>query len=161
MTPADAGQIAGWLTVIAIASVVQTLALVGLCVAAVMAARRLDRRIDTLQRDVIVPTAARAEAVMHKVEALVDRVHTIDERVSGTLSRTGSTVGLAAAVVGRKFWPVVGLVQAARAGFAAMGRGRAEGAAPAGTGSAGAGRPRETRNDSYPTQGGTTHAGTV
>ena len=181
MTPAEIGAIANWLTVIAIASVIQTLALVGLCIGVLVTARRLDRRIDTLQRDVIAPTAARAEAVMHKVEALVDRVHTIDERVSGTLSRAGSTAGLAAAVVGRKFWPVFGLVQAARAGLSAIGRRRAESARPgpldrvapgpmatpraatAATTAARAGeeRPREPRTNSYPTEGGTTHAGTV
>ena len=146
----------GWLTVIAIASVVQTLAIVGLCIGAVVTARRLDRRIDTLQREVIAPAAARAEVVMHKVEALVDRVHTIDERVSDTLTRTGSTVGLAAAVVGRKFWPVLGLLQAARAGFAAVGRRRAAGAA---ADEAGASRAGQT--DSQRTEGGTTHARSV
>jgi hypothetical protein len=156
MTPAEAGQITSWLTVIAIASVVQTLAIVGLCIGAVVTARRLDRRIDTLQREVIAPAAARAEVVMHKVEALVDRDHTIDERVSGTLNTAGSTVGLAAAVVGRKFWPVLGLVQAARAGFAAMGRRRAAGAAADGTD-----RARDARTQSQRTEGGTTHARSV
>ena len=143
MSTADAGAISGWLTVIAIASVVQTLAIVALAVAAGVAARRLDRRSDRLERDVIEPAAARAQVVMHKVEALVDRVHEIDERVSGTLSRTGSTVGLATAVVGRRFWPVVGLVQAARAGFAALGR-----------------RNQSTKETDR-TEGGTTHARTV
>ena len=153
MTPADAGQMTGWLTVIAIASIVQTLAIIGLCIGAVVTARRLERRVDTLQRDVIAPTAARAEVVMHKVEALVDRVHTIDEKVSDTLSRTGSTVNLAAAVVGRKFWPVLGLVQAARAGFSALGRRRAAAAEEDATDGTGASRTNSHRNE-----GGTTHA---
>jgi hypothetical protein len=75
MTPAELGTLNGWIAVIAIASLVQALAVVGLFVGAFLFYRRIEARVEEIEREHIAPASARAQVVLDKVRDWCRRPH--------------------------------------------------------------------------------------
>lgn len=152
MSVTDLGTTNTWLALIALASMIQTLVVVGLLVGAYRFYRRTEDRIDRIQREHVAPVAARAHAVLDKVEDVMDRLRSIDDRVERALARAGDRLGLVTAVARRKFWPVVGLVRGLRIGWATFTERRPE-----------SGRTTQADREAdrrFTYEGGTSHAGT-
>lgn len=121
MTSADLVTTNTWLAVIAIASLVQSLVIIGLAVALLRLYRRTESAIAELKRDYVEPMAARANRVIGDVEDALARFRAMDERVSGALHKTTDGLTAAADAARRRFWPIVGVVRGLRAIAGAIG----------------------------------------
>ena len=115
MNSADLGTTNTWLAVIAIASLVQSLVIIGLLVAMFRLYRKTESAITDLKRDYVEPLATRANKVIGEVEDAIARFRAIDDRVSGALHRTEDRLSAVAGVARRRFWPVVGVLRGVRA----------------------------------------------
>ena len=121
MTAADLSTTNTWLAVIAIASLVQSLVIIGLVVAMFRMFRKAETSINELKRDVVEPMTARANKVIDEVEDALARFRSMDERVNGAIDRTTEGLSAVATVARRRFWPVVGVVRGLRAIAGAIG----------------------------------------
>ena len=121
MTSADLGTTNSWLAVIAIASLVQSLVIIGLVVAMFRLLRKTESAITDLKREYVEPISARANKVIGEVEDALARFRSMDDRVSGALHRTTEGLSAVATVARRRFWPVVGAVRGLRAIAKAIG----------------------------------------
>ena len=115
MTSADLGTTNSWLAVIAVASLVQSLVIIGLVVAMFRLLRKTESAIADLKREYVEPISARANKVIGEVEDALARFRSMDDRVSGALHRTTEGLSAVATVARRRFWPVVGAVRGLRA----------------------------------------------
>jgi len=121
MTSADLGTTNSWLAVIAIASLVQSLVIIGLVVAMFRILRKTESAIADLKREYVEPLSTRANKVIGEVEDALARFRSMDDRVSGALHRTTEGLSAVATVARRRFWPVVGAVRGLRAIAKAIG----------------------------------------
>ena len=115
MTSADLATTNAWLAVIAIASVVQSLVVIGLVVAVFRLVRRTESAVDEVKREYLEPIATRTNKVIGEVEDALARFRSMDDRVSGAMDRTSEGLSAVAGVAKRRFWPVVGVVRGLRA----------------------------------------------
>lgn len=115
MTSADLATTNAWLAVIAIASVVQSLVVIGLVVAVFRLVRRTESAVDEVKREYLEPIATRTNKVIGEVEDALARFRSMDDRVSGAIDRTSEGLSAVAGVARRRFWPVVGVVRGLRA----------------------------------------------
>ena len=115
MTSADLATTNAWLAVIAIASVVQSLVVIGLVVAVFRLVRRTESAVDEVKREYLEPIATRTNKVIGEVEDALARFRSMDDRVSGAIDRTSEGLSAVAGVANRRFWPVVGVVRGLRA----------------------------------------------
>ena len=115
MTSADLATTNAWLAVIAIASVVQSLVVIGLVVAVFRLVRRTESAVDEVKREYLEPIATRTNKVIGEVEDALARFRSMDDRVSGAIDRTSEGLSAVAGVAKRHFWPVVGVVRGLRA----------------------------------------------
>jgi hypothetical protein len=115
MTSADLGTTNAWLAVIAIASLVQSLVIIGLVVVVFRLVRRTESAVEEVKREYLEPLATRTNKVIGEVEDALARFRSMDDRVSGALHRTSEGLSAVATVATRRFWPVVGVVRGLRA----------------------------------------------
>jgi hypothetical protein len=115
MTSADLGTTSAWLAVIAIASLVQSLVIIGLVVVVFRLVRRTESAVEEVKREYLEPLATRTNKVIGEVEDALARFRSMDDRVSGALHRTSEGLSAVATVATRRFWPVVGVVRGLRA----------------------------------------------
>ena len=115
MTSADLATTNAWLAVIAIASVVQSLVVIGLVVAVFRLVRMTESAVDEVKREYLEPIATRTNKVIGEVEDALARFRSMDDRVSGAIDRTSEGLSAVAGVAKRRFWPVVGVVRGLRA----------------------------------------------
>jgi hypothetical protein len=108
----DVSAITVWLGVIAVASVLQVVLMLGGVVAGAIAYRRTVQRMDSLQRDVVDPVLQRVNTVLDDFHDVAGRVQAADEQLRDAVTRTTRGVGQATAVIGSRFWPVVGVARA-------------------------------------------------
>lgn len=105
----DTGDITIWLGVIAIATVVQVLLLVGGAIAAVVAYRRTIGVIEDMKKQVIAPVALRVNATLDDMQDVISRVKAADHDVRALLTSTGNRAGRAASAVATSLWPALGV----------------------------------------------------
>ena len=110
-----------WLTVMAIASVVQVLCLIAAMVYAARLSRRLSDTLDAVEQR-SQPLITRASACVDDVHRLVTRLEHTEalarsaiERATATADRVTTFVGRAKDVARWRAWPVIGLVRGASA----------------------------------------------
>ena len=115
MTSADLATTNAWLAVIAIASLVQSLVIIGLVVAVFRLVRRTESAVDEVKREYLEPIAARTNKVIGEVEDALARFRSMDDRVSGAIHKTSEGLSAVAGAAKRRFWPVVGVVRGLRA----------------------------------------------
>jgi len=116
----DSSAITVWLAVIGIASALQVLLVLGAIVAGVIAYRRTTRAVDDLRREALDPVLQRVNTVLDDFHDVAGRVQAADDQVRSAVTQTARGVGHAAAVVGARFWPVVGVARGAWAAFNAL-----------------------------------------
>jgi hypothetical protein len=124
MTPADLGTTNSWLAVIAIASLVQSLVIIGLVVVLFRLVRKTESAVADLKREYLEPITARTNKVIDEVEDALARFRSMDDRVTGAISRTTDGLSAVATSAKRRFWPVVGVVRGLRAIVGAIGERR-------------------------------------
>ena len=129
MTSADLATTNAWLAVIAIASLVQSLVIIGLVVAVFRLVRRTESAVEEVKREYLEPIATRTNKVIGEVEDALARFRSMDDRVSGAINRTSEGLSAAAGVAKRRFWPVVGAVRGLRAIAGAIAERRRQSAA--------------------------------
>ena len=115
MTSADLGTTNAWLAVIAIASLVQSLVIIGLLVMVVRLVRRTESAVADVKREYLEPIATKTNKVIGEVEDALARFRSMDDRVSGAIHKTSEGLSAVASVAKRRFWPVVGVVRGIRA----------------------------------------------
>jgi hypothetical protein len=126
--PTDLSQTNTWLGVIAIASLVQVLALAGLSIYAIRLMTRARAALDTVEREV-APMTARAQAVLDDLHDIGVRVKHADDAVRATVQGVNRSLRYAREAALWKLWPVFGVARAAKAITSALGR-RASRATP-------------------------------
>jgi hypothetical protein len=116
----DTGSITVWLAIIAIASLVQVLILLGAAIVALRVYRRTTAALEVFQREEIKPMLTRVHSTLDEVHDVMARVRDVDETVRRRLSHTTERASQAASRVRSGLWPIVGLgrgVWAALASF--------------------------------------------
>ncbi len=98
-----------WLALIAVVSVVQ----LAIVVAVLIGAMRFYRK-----------TAGVLEEVRGEVREAVDRVRRADDAVRNVMHKAGAAAGTVALLTTRRAWPLIGIVQAVRAGAGSLFRAR-------------------------------------
>jgi uncharacterized protein YoxC len=116
-----------WLTVIAIAVIVQTLLMLGVAVIAWQTMQRTASMLEQLEAKHLSPLSARVTAVADDVQEVISRVRRADDAVRAQLTRidsvahvAGHALGSAGHAIGSKVWPVVGLSRAVTAALRAF-----------------------------------------
>jgi hypothetical protein len=116
-----------WLAVMAIASVVQTVLLIGITVAMWQAVRKASAAIEQLEARHLAPLSERVQQVSTRVTEVADdvqevitRVRRADDAVRAQLGRLDSAAHVAGHALGAKVWPVVGLSRAVAAAVRAF-----------------------------------------
>ena len=110
-----------WLAILAVASLVQVLLLIGAAIAMARVVARANAAAEAVQHQ-IAPLAARMSASLEDLHDLARRIQRADDevhaaalRASETLSKATHTLGVAGRMVSHRTWPVLGLVRAAQA----------------------------------------------
>ena len=118
--PTDLGTTNLWLTVIAIASIVQLLLLIVGGVAMFRIYRQTTRRVEEFQQQELAPMMRRLSVVMDDASDVLGRVKSADDGVRRALDRTSATVQRVAWAAGSRMWPVVGVIRGVRAAIARL-----------------------------------------
>lgn len=118
----DLDTITAWIAVLAVASAVQTLLLVGGAIAAFIAWRRVATAIDDLERKHLTPLSARVLAAVDDVQEMTARVRQVEAAVRQRMDEWGGTARVAKDVIAARVWPMVGVARAVAAGVRALGR---------------------------------------
>jgi hypothetical protein len=109
-----------WLSLIAIASVVQVTLLLGAVVGMLLALRAMRRKVEEIQRQQITPLVARAHHVIDEAQDAVRKVRTVTDEVRSAVSRAGDRVQQVTSVMRAKASPLVGIVRGAQAAMSAL-----------------------------------------
>ena len=99
----------GWLAVIAVVSLLQ----LAIVIAVLVGAMRFYRK-----------TAGVLDEVRTEVREAVDRVRRADDAVRNVMHKAGAAAGTVALLTRRRAWPLIGIVQAVRAGAGSLFRPR-------------------------------------
>ena len=113
-----------WLSVIAVASVLEVAMLV---VAVVVVARNVRKMQDLaaeVRQEQITPLVARAHQAIDDVQSVVARVRTYDEEIRHAVERAGDSVHRVTDLVRVGSSPVVGIVRGASAALSVLFNGR-------------------------------------
>ncbi len=116
----ELGGIRVWIAIIAVASVVQVLMLIGAAVVAAVAYKRATDALEVLRRTQIDPLMTRAHAALDEVHVVLDRAKAAEVDVRQTIQRTTERVKGTANRMVSTVWPVVGLGRGVWAVFAAL-----------------------------------------
>lgn len=103
-----------WLSLIAIASVVQATLLVVAAIVLFRTANTIRRKADDIQARQIAPFMERARQLLDDVDDAARRVRTLDNDVRSAMTRAGERVDRVTSMVRRKIAPVAGVVRGAR-----------------------------------------------
>lgn len=118
--PPDLGTTNLWLTVIAIASIVQLLLVIVGGIAAYRIYRQSVRQIVEFQQQELGPMMRRLSVVLDDASDVLERVKSADDGVRRALDRTSATVQRVAWAAGSRMWPVVGVIRGVRAAIARL-----------------------------------------
>jgi len=108
-----------WLAIMAVVSVVDLLAIVGVAFMGYRLYRRTFAVIDDIRQYEIAPLVSRANGLIEDLQDLSARVRRVDDVVHHRVEQAGQSLQVAGRVVKDQFWPAVGVVRALRAGLAA------------------------------------------
>jgi hypothetical protein len=118
-----------WLSLIAIASLLQVTMLIVAVVIVAKSARQMQRLATEIRRDQIAPIVARAHNAIDEVQDVVARVRTYDDDLRRAVGRAGDRVNQVSDLMRTGSWPLIGLVRGASAAFSVLVNGRHHGRA--------------------------------
>ena len=113
-----------WLSLIALASLLQVTVLIVAVVSLAKSARRMQTLATEIRRDQIVPIVARANHAIDEVQSVVARVQAYDDDVRRAVGRAGDRVHQVSDLFRTGSWPLIGLVRGASAAFSVLMNGR-------------------------------------
>ncbi len=116
-----------WLSLIAIASIVQVTLLLAAVVVLLLAVRAMQRKVEEIQRQQITPLMARAHHVIDEAQDAVRKVKTVSDDVRSAVARANDKVQHVTSAMRAKASPLVGIVRGAQAAFSALANGGANG----------------------------------
>jgi hypothetical protein len=116
-----------WLSLIALASVLQVTMLIAAVVIVARSARRIQTLATEIRRDQIAPLVSRAQLAVDEVQDVVARVRAYDDDVRRAVGRAGDRVHQVSELMRAGSWPLVGLVRGASAAFSVLLNGRYHG----------------------------------
>ena len=119
MTP-DLQTTNGWLAVLAVASALQTLVVVGAAVGLFLVYRKTVTMLDTLEQKHLAPISARASLIMDDLQDITARARRVDDAVQDKLHGLERAATVVKDVVADRLWPAVGIVRAVNAGLRAF-----------------------------------------
>jgi hypothetical protein len=111
-----------WLAIIAVSSLAQLVLTITVAVAAWRAYVRAAAVVDELERDHLRPLALKAHALIDDLQDMAARARTVDDAVRARIEDVESALHSTKAMVLGRFWPVVGVIRALRAGAGAWSR---------------------------------------
>jgi hypothetical protein len=112
---ADSEMTNVWLAMMAIASVIQSLILLGAVYIAWRASRQAQQLVDRFERQQLDPLLGHVHGAVTDVRAAVARARTIEDEVRHALRATSAQMT-------SRVWPAIALGRAARAAFATLTR---------------------------------------
>ncbi len=118
--PADLETLTRWIAIIAVASAVQALLLLGGAVAGFIAWRRAMRSIEQIEERHIAPISARLAEVVEDVHDVTSRIRHADDTMRHKLQEVGGAARFAKDVLAERMWPAVGMMRAVSAGLRAF-----------------------------------------
>ena len=113
-----------WLSLIAIASLLQVTMLIVAVAIVARSAHRMQTLAADIRRDQVAPLVARAHHAIDEVEDVVTRVRAYDDDLRRAVGRAGDRVHQVSDLVRTGSWPLVGLVRGASAAFSVLLNGR-------------------------------------
>jgi hypothetical protein len=120
--PADLEAITRWVALLAIASAVQTLLLLGAVIGGWIAWRRAITSIEQIETRHLAPFSSRVTALVDDLQDVTARVRRADEAMKLKLQEVGGAARFARDVLAVRAWPAVGVVRAVSAGLRAFSR---------------------------------------
>lgn len=122
MTEIDLGSTNVWLAILAVSSLAQLLVVAAVAIAAWRAYVRAAAAADELERDHLRPLALKAHALIDDLQDMAARARTVDDAVRARIEDVESALHSTRRVVLERFWPVLGVARALRAGLGAWTR---------------------------------------
>jgi len=119
MTP-DLQTTNTWLAILAVASAVQTLMLLGGAFMIFRAYRSATAALALLEQRHVAPLSARASLIMDELQDVTARARHVDDAVRAKLQGVEHAARVAKDVVADRLWPAVGLARAVSAGVRAF-----------------------------------------
>ena len=119
MTP-DLQTTNAWLAVLAVASALQTLVVVGAAVGLFLVYRKTVTMLDTLEQKHLAPISARASLIMDDLQDVTARARRVDDAVRDKLHGLERAATVVKDVVADRLWPAIGIVRAVNAGLRAF-----------------------------------------
>jgi hypothetical protein len=113
-----------WLSLIAIASLLQVTMLVVTVIVVARSARKLQSLATEIRRDEIAPLVARANHAINEVQGVVERVRTYDDDIRRAVNKAGDRVHQMSDIVRASSSPLVGIVRGATAALSVLINGR-------------------------------------
>src|SRR4029453_2556262 len=118
-----------WLSLIAIASVVQATLLVAVAIRLFRPASTMRSKVDKLHTRELAPPMTRARHLLDDVDDAVQRVRTMDDDVRHAVSNVSTRIDRITSLLRRRVAPVAGVVRGARAALASLANRRGPGPA--------------------------------
>jgi hypothetical protein len=109
-----------WLSLIAIASVVQATLLVAVAIRLFRAASTMRSKVDELHTRELAPLMTRARHLLDDVDDAVQRVRTMDDDVRHAVSNVSTRIDRLTSLLRRRVAPVAGVMRGARAVLASL-----------------------------------------
>jgi hypothetical protein len=127
-----------WLSLIALASLLQVTMLVVAVVIVAKSAQRMQTLVADIRREQLTPLVARAHHVVDQAQSVVARVRTYDDEIRSAVGRAGERVHQVTDRVRAGSSPIVGIVRGANAALSVLlnGRHHSRAAGAGGTGHA-------------------------
>ena len=113
-----------WLSLIAVASILQVTMLVVVAVVVARNARKVQDLAAEIRREQITPLVTRAHQAIDEVQSVVARVRTYDDEIRHAVERAGDSVHRVTDLVRVGSSPVVGFVRGATAALSVLFNGR-------------------------------------
>lgn len=118
----DLDVLTTWVAVLAIASALQTLLLVGAALAGWRAWRQAMTSIERIEERHILPLSTRVAAAIDDLQDVTSRIRHADDAVKHKLQEVGGAARFAKDVLAERAWPALGVVRALSAGLRAFSR---------------------------------------
>lgn len=131
----DVTALTVWVAVLAVATVVQVLLLIGGAIVAFRKVQRVEARMDTVVGEIraeMRPIMAQLDGALRDVRDVASRARRIDAQLTAAAGTAARGLEHAKTAMLMRMWPAVGLVRAGAAAFRALRRSAA---------------PRESRQD--------------
>jgi hypothetical protein len=104
-----------WLAILAIATVVETIAIIAVLVMTARMVQRMNDQMQRLQRDHIEPMVTKLSAIADDVQDGIGRLRSADDEIRHVVSRGVNGTAQVVRMARNQMWPAYGVVRGAAA----------------------------------------------